>query len=265
MDQQQLVVAIVGRLQGDPDLRALFLTGSLGRREGDRFSDVDLLAVVEPEAQDGFVARWRDLLGATTPVVFWFTPRGIKTLVSAVTEEWHRCDLYMAPPGALGRRAKSTVVPLIDPGNLYAALPDDLPPGAPMPVRVQGLIDEFLRVLGLLPLAIGRGEYVVAAQGAGLLRDRLIELMLEDAALPEAHGALHLSRLLPPEDMAILAALPTAHPDRPDIEAHVATARAFILRARRMAHDLGVPWPQAFATATARRLETELGVRLDLR
>ncbi len=264
MDQQQLVTALVDRLRSDPDLCALFLAGSLGRGDGDRWSDVDLVAVVEVDEQDGFAARWRVLLDGIAPVVFWWTPRGIKSLISAVTEDWLRCDLFMVPPGGLGPRAKSNVAALIDPSGILATLPDERPPGAPNPKRILGLIDEFLRVLGLLPVALGRGEHVVAARGAGMLRDMLIDLMLEDAALPEAHGALHLGKLLPPEDMATLAALPVARPDRADIEAHLVMARAFVPRAQRMACDLGLPWPHAFAAATARRLEADLGVRLDL-
>ena len=264
MDQQQLVGEIVSAVREDADLRALFLAGSLGRGDGDRFSDVDLVAVVERGAQEGFGARWRPAFEAITPVVFWYAPRGIATLHSAVTRDWLRCDLYVVAPDGLGGRARSTLAPLIDPDDLRAALPDTLPPGAPEPARVQGPIEEFIRVLGLLPVAIGRGEYVVATRGAGLLRDKLIDLMLEDAAPPGVHGALHLSRLLPPGDMACLAALPPARPDRPDVGAHLATACAFIPRAQRMARDLGLPWPEAFAAATARHLEAELGVRLDL-
>jgi hypothetical protein len=223
-----------------------------------------LVALVEPDAQEAFRSRYRAILGAITPVVFWYSPRGIESLVSAVTEDWLRCDLYLAPPSNLSGRAKSTVKPLIDPDGLYATLPDDLPPGATSPKRIQGLIEEFIRVLGLLPVVIGRGEQIVAAQGAGMLRDRLIELMVENAGLPGGHGALHLTRLLPPEDIAVIAALPPPHPDRSDMEAHLATARAFIPRAQRMASDLGIEWPKAYADATARHLEAKLGVRLDL-
>ena len=264
VNQQQLVGEITGALREDADLRALFLAGSLGRGDGDRFSDVDLVAIVEREAQEDFGVRWRTAFEAITPVVFWYSPRGIATLRSAITRDWLRCDLYVVAPDGLQGRAKSTLAPLFDPEGLHAALPDDLPPGAAKPARVQGLIEEFIRVLGLLPVAVGRGEHVVATRGAGLLRDKLIDLMLEDAALPGGHGALHLSRLLPPEDMACLAALPPAWPDRADVEAHLATARAFIPRAQRMARDLGLPWPEAFAAATARHLEAELGVRFEL-
>ena len=133
MDQQGLLAAVTDRLRGDPDLRALFLAGSLGRADGDRWSDVDLVAVVEPEAQEGFAARWRVLLDGIASVVLWWAPRGIKSLLSAVTEDWLRCDLFMVPPDGLGKRARSVVVPLIDPGGLHATLPDDLPPGAPWP------------------------------------------------------------------------------------------------------------------------------------
>jgi hypothetical protein len=84
---------------------------------------VDLVAVVEPEAQDGFAARWRIILDGIAPVVLWWSPRGIKTLVSAVTEDWLRCDLFMVPPGALGQRAKSNLAALIEPGGLHGTLP----------------------------------------------------------------------------------------------------------------------------------------------
>ena len=116
--------------------------------------------------------------------------------------------------------------PLIDPDDLHSALPDDLPPGAPKPARVQGLIEEFIRVLGLLPVAIGRGEHVVAARGAGLLRDKLIDLMLEDAALPEDHASRrdHSSRrpwasrrrraILGPHVQGMAAAAPRLRPGR---------------------------------------------------
>jgi hypothetical protein len=92
----------------------------------------------------------------------------------------------------------------------------------------------------------------------------LIDLMLEDARLPEPQGALHLSQFLPPDDMATLAALPPARPDRLDVEAHVATVKAFIPRAQRMARELGLDWPRAYAAATARHLDVELGVQFDL-
>jgi hypothetical protein len=38
------------------------------------------------------------------------------------------------------------------------------------------LVDEFLRVLGLLDVVVGRGEYFVGTQGVMLLRQHLADL-----------------------------------------------------------------------------------------
>ena len=264
MDQNDLIEEIVGRLHGDPDLRALFLGGSLGRSEGDRFSDVDLIAVVEAEAHEGFVARWRSLLDGIAPVVFWNTRQGASTLVNAVTSHWLRCDLFVVAPDRLGQRARATVIPLVDPSRLFDKLPERLPERPPNADRIRFLINEFLRVHGLLTVVVGREEHLTAVQGSGLLRDMLIELMQEDARLPDRGGALHLSRVLPGEDMATLLDLPSPGPDRQEvIDAHLAIAAAFLPRAKRMAGELGLDWPEDFEAATRRHLNRELGLYAD--
>jgi hypothetical protein len=65
---------------------------------------------------------------------------------------------------------------------------------------------EFLRILGLLPVVLGREEYVVGASGAGLARTLLIQLMVEEVAAPGPGGALHLRGLLPVERLVALTA-----------------------------------------------------------
>lgn len=263
MDQSALVEHIVDRLRGEPELRALFLGGSLGRSAGDRFSDVDLIAVVAPEAREGFAGRWRSVLGGITPVVFWRTRGTANVLVNAITADWLRCDLYVVDPPAVAKRAQSGLTPLIDPAGIYATLPRQLPERTPDADRVRYLIEEFLRVLGLLPVVVGREEYVTAVWGAGLQRDHLIQLMQEDVALADPGGALHLSRILPPEDMSVLTALPYPRPERQEvIDAHAALAAAFLPRAKQMAKKLGVAWPEAFAAATFAHVRKELDVEL---
>ena len=87
--------------------------------------------------------------------------------------------------------------------------------------------------------------------------------MLEGCPLPDRGGMLHLSRLLAPDRMAALEALPHPRPGREEaIAAHVATARAFLPLARRMTAELGLPWPEAFEAAMRARLQRS-GVVLD--
>ncbi len=260
-EQERLIAALTAPLVHFEPLRALFLAGSLGRGGGDEFSDVDLVAVLDPALHEGFAVRWRGILGAVAPPVYWQEHRRGGLLINAIAADWQRIDLYMVGPDALGRRAKTTVRPLIDRDHIYRGLPEALPPSPQDPARVAGLIEEFLRVLGMMPVALGRGEHFIGIWGASILRDLLKALMLEAVAAQGKGGALHLSLVLPPAEMAVLCALPSPVAERQSVlEANLAIARAFLPRARALAARLELDWPEAFEAATRANLERRLGI-----
>ena len=195
-----------------------------------------------------------EAVGAVSPLVMRRERLGRASLVNLVTERWDRCDLSLAGGNDFlgSRRARDRLRPLLDRDGLHARLPATLPPAAPDPKRVAFTVEEFIRVLGLLPVGLGRGEFVLLTTGAGLLRD----LMLEGCPSPDRRGMLHLSRLLAPDQMAALEALPHPRPSRKEaIAAHLATARAFLPLARRMTAELNLPWPEAFEAAMRARLQ----------
>ncbi len=252
-------------MQDEPSIRALFLAGSHGSGKADAYSDIDFVALAEEGDHAAVVAAWRQLVESIAPVVFWQERRMSWTLLNAVTEDWLRCDLTVFQPGALRGRARDMVKPLIDRGGYYDALPETLPPAQPNVQQVGYLINEFIRVMGLLPVGIGRGEYVVGVTGTGLLRDMLIQLLTEEVPMPDKGGALHLSRVLPEADMRLLEGLPYPRPNRAEIiAANIATAQAFFPRARALAERIGVPWPTAFEDATRRNLQRTLGAEADV-
>ncbi|MGF1626311.1 MAG: nucleotidyltransferase domain-containing protein [Alphaproteobacteria bacterium] len=261
MDHEPLFRAIADRLRPEPGLAALFLAGSHGAGTADRFSDIDLVAVADAGHHGPVAALWREVLESLHPVVFWNERRGRGILLNAISEDWLRCDLHIVARDDLAGRCRATLRPLFDRAGVYDALPATLPPAQPDPERVRRSIDEFIRVLGLMTVGIGRGEYVTMVKGVGLLRDLLTDLMLEECPLPDRGGVLHLSRLLPPERMAQLQALPWPGPERDAlIAANLAIAEAFFPLARRLARDLAVAWPERFEAATRRHLQKELGV-----
>jgi len=95
------------------------------------------------------------------------------------------------------------------------------------------------------------------------LRGLLIDLLIEEQALPQPPGALHLSRLLAAEDMAMLAALPAATATRDGVlAANLACADAFLPRARSLAERSGAAWPSELEAAARARLKQVLGVDL---
>ena len=259
MDQHDLIEAVRAPMDIEA-VRGLFLAGSYGRGTADEWSDVDLIAVAASGQERMVADHWRGALQQITPIVFWNElPRGIIVL-NAVSEEWLRCDLSIVTQKDFGRRAKNTVKPLIDRDGIYHTLPDSLPPKQPDAGTVRYLIHEFIRMLGLMPVGAGRGEYVTMVLGVGMMRGHLEALLMQDVTAPDPGGILHQSKLLPPEHMRLLASLPYPGPERDAvIEANFAIAREFMPRAREMARRLDIDWPEAFEAATRRRLALTLG------
>ncbi len=261
MDHEHFLRTISARLTDETAIEALFLAGSHGQSKADRFSDIDLVAIADEPHHARIAEAFRSVLGSEHKIVFWNEFRRGGTLLNAITESWLRCDLYVVERARFVRRSRATVKPLFDRSGIYDDLPEHLPPARPDPKRISGLIHEFIRVLGLMTVGMGRGEHVTMVKGVGLLRDMLTDLMLEECPVPDRGGILHLSRLLDADQMAVLENLPYPGPE-PEalIEANVAVAEAFFPIARRLAGELEIAWPEDFEAATRRHLYVELGM-----
>ncbi|MFN3521088.1 MAG: aminoglycoside 6-adenylyltransferase [Phenylobacterium sp.] len=257
--QADLIARVTRHAEEDARVRALLLSGSFGKDEADDWSDVDLIAVVSPEDHKAFAAGARDWLGAVADIVHWHSPHPPLPLFGAVTAGYDRLDLTVTVPGmVLG--AQSTLKPLLDRDGVYAALPASPPPGRVDPAKVEAIVREFLRVMGLLPLVAGRRQPAIAVGGVGHLRQAVLALLIEAQALPAPVGALSVAKVLPAEDMELLAALPTPASDTEAvIEAQLEHARLFLPRARRIAADCGAAWPEAFEAAVRAHLKRTMG------
>lgn len=260
---EPILASLAAPLAADPDVAALFLAGSHGNGTADAFSDIDLLAIAPAAAHRRVADAWRTGVERFVEVVFVGERHGRGVLLNVITADWMRIDLVVLAAADATGRCKAGLRPVFDRIGFHDGLPDDLPPAQPDPQRVGRTVNEFIRVLGLLPVGLGRGELVMCVKGADLLRDLLIDLMLEECPLPDRGGALHLGRLLRPQDMAVLEGLPYPQPRRQAvIDAHRALAAAFLPRARRLSAELGVAWPDRFEAATRRRLQEALGLDL---
>jgi hypothetical protein len=259
--QQALIERAEHVLSQDDRVLGVWLVGSFGRGTDDQYSDVDLWVVVAADDADGFCDDWPNISDEISPTVFRraLGPR----VFNHITPDWLRFDVSVGTPDAIGSRTRSTAKPLYDPHGLSAGLGGPGAPKQPDPARVEFITLEFLRVLGLLPVAIGREEFVVGESGACLLRQMLIDLMLEDVAVEDRGGALHLDGLLPADRQQILSDLPPLQATRESvINAHVACAAAFLPLARALHASCGLPWPQALETAARRHLSTTLSIDL---
>lgn len=238
----------------------LFLAGSFGREEADAWSDVDLVGLAPAERHEAIEAWWRDWLEQQEHLVYFKVLHRGGVLINAISESWLRVDLHLPADGQLGNRPQNGVKPLHDPLNLHDNLVPRLPEHRPDPKRIEEMIWEFIRVLGLTPVGLGRQEYVVMVMGTGLLRDMLSQLMQEQLPVPDRGGILHLNKLLAPQDIEMLEGLPYPRPEREAlIAAQLALARAFFPRARKLAAELGIAWPQEFEASARAHLAQAIG------
>lgn len=262
MSRDDLIAAFAGAAEAHPLIEALLLSGSLGRGEGDAWSDVDLIVVTAPQDHAKLVDEVRAWAEAVAPAVLWRQVHPPWPLFHAITADYVRYDITVAPRDRVTESA-DRVRPLADKAGVYAALPPVREPPPIVPRAVHELAEEFLRVLGLLPLALGRGEYVVGATGVGLLRQHLQALMILEQRPVTPPGALALKPVLPAADIAVLARLTESSATAEAVQSgSLACAEAFLPRARRLAADVGATWPQALEDAVRRRLLRDLGLRL---
>lgn len=252
---------ITEALAAKPRIRALALSGSYGAGLEDAYSDLDFLVVADDGATDAVVALWRDAVARVGEIVLWRDRQVKPSLINAITADWLRIDADFATPQEITRRTRDGLRILFDRDQLFDALPETIAKPRPNPERLLWQIEEFLRILGLLPLAMGRAEYFNSVTGLLHLRTLIVDLLVEETAAPHRGGALHLNRLITAEQKQALAALPPLVAERDAlIAAELAYAALYLPRARRMAARLGVDWPERFERATWAHLRATLGI-----
>lgn len=262
MEPAAAIDAIVRELRNEPSIRALFLGGSYGAGLEDAYSDIDFVMVAAAGPSDDVAALWKKAVCRTGKIVLWWDRQVKPSLINAITRDWLRTDVVILKPDQMAGHAKDSLKVLFDHDGILATLPESSPPADPDPKRTRYQFEEFIRILGLLPLAIGREEYLNGVLGVFLLRNLLVDLMIAETAAPHRGGVLHLNRLITGQQKQVLTSLPLPAPERQAlIDAHLLYAEAYLPRARRLARLWGVEWPEEFEAATWKRLAATLAIR----
>ena len=249
--QQQLVDRVHEDLLADRRVRGLWLTGSLGTGTDDAFSDVDMFVLVGPDDLASYLEGWPEVAAPYRPLLA--RRLGGAPVFNHVLEGWVRWDVVVGTPEDLANTDRTQVREVFN--------HDGHQPSAPAhrgvdPEVVRDMTEEFLRVLGLLPVVLARGELVTAVSGAGLRRQLLTTLLRYRVEGDRLSGALHLRRVLPEEELAALAALPPVYAERGAVvRLHLACAGMFLPVAREL---LGEAYPFALEAACWDHLRAHL-------
>lgn len=116
MRQEAAVEKVLESLKKDPSVRSVFLKGSMGRKEHDKHSDIDLYCLVEEGKEEGFLTRRLDHLKAYKDLIFHDDIFIIAPQIIAIYEDWLHIDLFTVTEKTIQEKDFFTV--LYDPENL---------------------------------------------------------------------------------------------------------------------------------------------------
>ena len=238
----------------DERVRAMWLSGSLGRGDADPMSDLDLLLAVSDEALQAFAGEWRNWLAAITPTLIARTLPFAQASLYAVTPDRLRLDIVTEPVSRVALSIFRYRAVVFDRDGLDAAVPAPASE-SPSRERVAMLVEEFFRDFGMFPVVVEREDWLLGVEAIHLVRSLLYQLFVEmNAPLPPM-GVKQWSAKLTHEQRTVLESLPTGAPTRDAVfEAHRAIASEFRRRARAACDALDIAWPDELESATIRYL-----------
>ena len=121
MRQEQAVEKLVESLKQDPSVRSIFLKGSMGRKEHDQHSDIDLYCLIEQGEEESFLSRRLDHLKAYRDIMFYDDIFIIAPQIIAIYDDWLHVDLFMVTEETYQNKDYFTV--LHDPDHVMDQFP----------------------------------------------------------------------------------------------------------------------------------------------
>jgi predicted nucleotidyltransferase len=241
-----LLSRVVGHLAGDERVRAVWLSGSVGRGVADAGSDLDLVVTVSD------VAAFRDpeAWAVVDPVIVLPIPGPAG--FAFTTREGLRLDVVLETPDEVAASPYVRRMSLLD--------RDGLPP--PLVARVErppdvahmeDLVLEVLRQCAIFPAAVvARDDWLLGQVAVQNHQRMLYELLVEANQPLPAMGIKQWSSRLTPDQRDLLAGLPAPTPDRDSVVGAMSAVRGAVLTHGRAAlESAGGTWPSEVDDAIA--------------
>ncbi|XXM72504.1 nucleotidyltransferase domain-containing protein [Lysinibacillus sphaericus] len=116
MRQEIALDKVTASLKADPSVQSIFIKGSMGRKEHDEHSDIDLYCLVDESEQEAFLKRRLHHLRAYKELIFHDDIFIIAPQIIAIYEDWLHIDLFTVTEKTIQHKDFFTV--LYDPENL---------------------------------------------------------------------------------------------------------------------------------------------------
>lgn len=253
-------------LHRDERVRLLWLTGSLATGTADGQSDVDLRVAVREEDFATVGHWWQELCEQVAPTIWkrrWPGPPD-EAILSAITHDYQRFDLVIQSVADMKPRRLEAAQLVFDKDGVAEHFLLTAPSLHDPYAGLHLLVEEFIRLLGMLPIVVERDDVPIGMEGQLALHSLFISLLLLEKGIDRTSiGKRHVAALLTDEQRAILAQVPSLAPTMESlIQGRLAYGRLFLPRARRLMEARGQVYPADFEVATKRHLWETLGLSL---
>jgi hypothetical protein len=177
-------------------IKAAWLSGSFGRGNADRYSDIDLNLWLDAADVDEFRQGTQAWLNTLRPLVLFkwmFNDR----MANCLTVDGLRIDLWLHTEAA-PTLDESRVQVLIDREKaLQFGATIATPDTNALKTRLVQQISEFWRCIALLPTGIGRDERIVGIFGLSVYVTILTDVVISGYGIPRDSGVKRLNPFLP--------------------------------------------------------------------
>jgi hypothetical protein len=263
---RELHEKVLAAAERDDRVRAMWLSGSLGRGVADAGSDLDVVLALAPASFDEFAASWPDWLAQITPTVLARPLPGLPGSFFSVTTSCLRLDVVAERAGTADAGALALRLLVLDKDGIAsagagAAPTPGPPPAGPDPARLAEMAAEFLRHMTIFPAAVvARGDWLLGVAGVHGAQLMLYELFVEANKPLPAMGVKQWSAKLAPDQRNICAGLPAPSATKQSVLAAMrGTAAAYRRAAIAILAANAVPWPADFDRAVQQFWQDELG------
>ncbi len=241
-----LLSRVVDHLERDPRVRAIWLSGSVGRGVADAGSDLDLVVTVTDLAPFGDAETW----AVVDPVIT--IPIAGLVGFAFTTRQGLRLDVVLETPDDVASSPYVDRVSVLDRDRLTPPVRAD-EERLPDVERMQGLVTEVLRQCAIFPAAVvARADWLLGQVAVQNYQQLLYLLLVESNQPVPVMGLKQWSSRLTAGQRDLLAALPAPRADRDSVVAAMTAVRAAIRTHGRAAlESAGGTWPSEVDDALA--------------
>ena len=196
----------LARIQQDPRVTGVAITGSMVGGRPDDYSDVDLIVVVEDESYDDVMEHRLELIGSWTSLVAGFTGEHVgepRLIITLVGPPLLHADFKFIRPSDFADRVEDPRILWDRRGLLADALATH--PSAPDEFDLQWIEDRFWTWVHYGATKLGRGEIFETIGFLAYLRETVLGPLAARRVGALPRGVRHLESLVPDEARSLQA------------------------------------------------------------